>query len=103
MWRIISIIFIFMLFEKILTFKCMDSTTCPENSTCCYSSKGTQCCSIENAVCCPDMEHCCPSFHYCDASKGTCVSEDKKHPILYFIELKGSKKNKLRTYNTSKK
>ncbi|KAM6904810.1 granulin a [Xenentodon cancila] len=46
---------------------------CPEHSSCCKLFTGELgCCPMENAVCCPDMEHCCPQGYTCDIATKSC-------------------------------
>ncbi|KAM8945291.1 progranulin [Pelodytes ibericus] len=52
--------------------KCDDSTSCPDDNTCCRLASGEWgCCPIPEAVCCSDHEHCCPKGFTCSGS--SCV------------------------------
>ena len=52
---------------------------CPDgksmcSGTCCKDTTGQwQCCSINQAVCCPDKMHCCPNGYTCDNSTHVCI------------------------------
>ncbi|XP_023269731.1 granulins-like [Seriola lalandi dorsalis] len=53
--------------------KCEGLTQCPEHTTCCRLFTGEWgCCPLQNAVCCPDMEHCCPEGYTCNIASNSC-------------------------------
>ncbi|GFQ91634.1 granulin [Trichonephila clavata] len=62
-----------------VTRRCDSSSYCPDENTCCEVLHGGYgCCSIPNAVCCPDKIHCCHAGEQCDASSHYCI---RKSPI----------------------
>ncbi|XP_072212886.1 progranulin [Excalfactoria chinensis] len=60
----------------VTALQCPDGASeCPQNATCCVTSKGTWgCCPMPQAVCCRDEEHCCPHGTSCDLEHGRCLS-----------------------------
>ncbi|XP_013865749.1 granulin a [Austrofundulus limnaeus] len=52
---------------------CDAENKCPEHTSCCRLFTGEWgCCPLQNAVCCPDMEHCCPQGYACDIVSRSC-------------------------------
>ena len=51
---------------------CTDGSSCPDDSTCCQSTKVYGCCPGKNSVCCSDHQHCCPFGFQCDVPHSRC-------------------------------
>nr|XP_055038811.1 granulin b isoform X1 [Misgurnus anguillicaudatus]XP_055038812.1 granulin b isoform X1 [Misgurnus anguillicaudatus]XP_055038813.1 granulin b isoform X1 [Misgurnus anguillicaudatus] len=65
--------------EKVPTFpiaanqKCDETSTCPDDATCCRLASGKWgCCPLPQAVCCDDHIHCCPNGTVCNVAASTC-------------------------------
>ncbi|XP_034749303.1 granulin a isoform X1 [Etheostoma cragini] len=53
--------------------QCNGLHQCPQHTTCCQLMTGEWgCCPLQNAVCCPDMEHCCPQGYTCNIASKSC-------------------------------
>ncbi|XP_063074190.1 granulin b [Engraulis encrasicolus] len=82
--------------QRPVNTKCDETSSCPEDYTCCKTSTGGWgCCPLAEAVCCEDHMHCCPkdtvcnlAASTCDSSTGSAVPMVKKVPALTQPSLK---------------
>uniref|UniRef100_A0A3P8YZP1 Granulins domain-containing protein n=1 Tax=Esox lucius TaxID=8010 RepID=A0A3P8YZP1_ESOLU len=61
---------------------CSNGKVCSDQSTCCLTDQGYECCPVPNAVCCPDMAHCCPPGFRCDITTQMCERENRPQSII---------------------
>ncbi|KAL2102042.1 hypothetical protein ACEWY4_003803 [Coilia grayii] len=63
--------------------KCDESSSCPDDYTCCQkASGGWGCCPLPEAVCCEDKMHCCPKGTICNLVASTCDRATGAVPML---------------------
>ncbi|XP_073696999.1 granulin a isoform X2 [Garra rufa] len=62
---------------------CDDTSSCPDDNTCCKTQEGGwDCCPLPLAVCCDDFIHCCPQGTTCNVAAGSCDESSGSKPWL---------------------
>uniref|UniRef100_A0A671X506 Granulin a n=1 Tax=Sparus aurata TaxID=8175 RepID=A0A671X506_SPAAU len=62
---------------------CDDTSSCPDETTCCKTTEGGwACCPLPEAVCCEDLIHCCPHGKKCNLAAMTCDDETCSVPLV---------------------
>lgn len=67
--------------------KCDETSSCPDDSTCCKLATGKWgCCPMPKAVCCEDHLHCCPHDTVCNLAASSCDSANDQG-LLFSVPL----------------
>ncbi|XP_030645255.1 progranulin-like [Chanos chanos] len=73
--RMIAVLMLLMVGLVSSDINCPDGHQCTDESTCCKTSSGYECCPYPSAVCCDDQTHCCPNGYTCDTQSGQCKKQ----------------------------